>query len=83
MCTNHHHRHRNRHDMISIKAIRGKCISLGFITNYAEKGLSGDVSPEAGKIPIKLLPKSASLNCFFLNHYPDMWQSHFHALFER
>ena len=69
--------------MIFIKAIRGKCISLGFISNYAEKGLSGDASPQAGQIPVKLLPKSASLNGFLLNHYPDMWQSHFDALVER
>ena len=69
--------------MITIKAIRGKCISLGFISNYAEKGLSGDASPQAGQIPVKLLPKSASLHGFFLTHYPEMWQSHFDALVER
>ena len=32
---------------------------------------------------MKLLPKSASLNGFLLNHHPDMWQSHFDALIER
>lgn len=45
--------------------------------------MSGDVSPQAGQIPVKLLPKSASLNGFLLNHHPDMWQSHFDALIER
>lgn len=62
-------------------ATGGKCISIGFISNYQEKGgLRGAVSPQAGTIPVKLLTKSASINGFFLMHFPQLWTENFIGL---
>lgn len=62
-------------------ATGGKCISIGFISNYQAKGgLRAAVSPQAGVIPVKLLTKSASINGFFLMHFPQLWTENFIGL---
>jgi NADPH:quinone reductase-like Zn-dependent oxidoreductase len=54
-------------------ATAGKCVQIGFISSYLEKGgMARGVSPQASVIPVKLLTKSASMNGFFLMHYPHL-----------
>jgi len=61
-------------------AIAGKCIQIGFIDGYKVGSMMKGVSPMAGVIPTKLLTKSASMNGFFLMHYPNLMADAFKNL---
>nr|XP_039256230.1 prostaglandin reductase-3-like [Styela clava] len=67
---------------VNAMKLGGRLIVIGYISGYQDGTISSTSGRAAAALPIKLLMKSASVNGFFLMHYPQKWKSTFDELVE-